>query len=82
MDCLTLVRAARENSGEVEHLGELRVREKVVLELDRVEVTGKLEKALLMVDNKKHRVVLVNPLVLERRPWRKHQHGPEIGVQP
>ena len=52
MDCLTLVRAARENSGEVEHLGELRVCEEVVLELDGVEVPGKLEKALLMVDNK------------------------------
>ena len=50
-DGLTLVRAAREDGGEVEHLGELGVREDVVLELDGVEVPGKLEQALLVVDD-------------------------------
>ena len=64
-----MVRAARENSGEVEHLGELRVRKEVVLELDGVEVPGKLEQALLVVDDEEHRVVLVDPLIRERRPY-------------
>ena len=68
-NCLTLIRAAREDGGEVEHLGELGVREDVVLELDGVEVPGKLEQALLVVDDEEHRVVLVDPLIRESRPY-------------
>ena len=69
-NCLTLIRTARGDGGEVEHLGELGVCEDVVLELDGAEVPGKLEQTLglLVVDDEEHRVVLVDPLIRERRP--------------
>ena len=57
-DSLTLICTARGDGGEVKHLGELGVCEDVVLELDGVEVPGKLEQTLLVVDDEEHRVVL------------------------
>ena len=62
-----MIRTAREDGGEVEHLGELGVCEDVFLELDGAEVPGKLEQTLglLVVDDEQDRVILVDALVLE-----------------
>ena len=62
----TCLCACRQDRGQVEDLGELRMRKNVALHDDTWLVPSDLKKTFLMVDNQKDCVVLVEPLIRKR----------------
>ena len=61
-----MLRAGSDDNGKVVGLAKASVKENVVVHVLGAVVTDNAQKADLVVDDKQSRVVLVNPLKLER----------------